>query len=77
MGLIILAATLGRLAVGVGLALAFSAGMALVLVAVGCLAWKIKSAALDLSRESKWQRALGVAATTLLSAMGLYLFLQF
>ncbi len=45
-GLLVLAAAVGRLAAGVGLVLAFSAGMAAVLVAVGWLAWKMKSAAL-------------------------------
>ena len=74
-GLIVLSAALGRLAAGVGLVLAFSAGMAAILVAVGCLAWKVKSVALDLSRETKWQRGLGLAAGVMLSALGLYLFL--
>ncbi len=75
-GLIVLSAALGRLAAGVGLVLAFSAGMAAILVAVGCLAWKVKSVALNLSRETKWQRGLGLAAGVMLSALGLYLFLQ-
>ncbi len=49
-GLLVMAAALGRLAAGVGLVLAFSAGMAAVLVAVGCLAWKVKSATIGLDR---------------------------
>ena len=42
-GLLVLAAALGRLEEGVGLVLAFSAGMGLVLLAVGWLAWKFKA----------------------------------
>jgi ABC-type nickel/cobalt efflux system permease component RcnA len=76
-GLLVLTAALGRLAAGVGLVLAFSAGMAAVLVAVGCLAWKIKSAALATRGGARWQRALGLAAAIMLSAIGLYLFLQY
>ena len=76
-GLLVLAAALGRLAAGVGLVLAFSVGMATVLVAVGCLAWKVKSAALRSGGGPRWQRGLGLAAASMLSAIGLYLFLQF
>jgi len=75
-GLLVLAAAVGRLAAGVGLVLAFSAGMAMILVAVGCLAWKVKSVALGLNRETRWQRGLGLAGGMMLSAIGLYLFLQ-
>jgi ABC-type nickel/cobalt efflux system permease component RcnA len=74
--LLILAAAIGRLATGVGLVMAFSAGMALVLVAIGCTAWRIKSAALRFDGGGRWQRRLGLAAGVLLSAMGLYVFLQ-
>ncbi|MFI5458082.1 MAG: ABC transporter permease [Isosphaerales bacterium] len=74
-GLLVLAAAVGRLAAGVGLVLAFSAGMATILVAVGCLAWKVKSAALGLNRATRWQRGLGLAGGLMLSAIGLYLFL--
>jgi len=76
-GLLVLAAAVGRLAAGVGLVLAFSAGMATILIAVGCLAWKVKSAALGLNRETRWQRGLGLAGGLMLSMIGLYLFLQF
>ena len=61
-GLLVMAAALGRLAAGVGLVLAFSAGMAAVLVAVGCLAWKLKSAVVGLDRNPAWQRASGSSA---------------
>ena len=74
-GLLVLAAAVDRLGAGVALVLAFSAGMATVLVAVGWLVWKLKSKALDPDRASRWQRGLGLACGLLLAAMGLYLFL--
>lgn len=75
-GLLVMAAALGRLAAGIGLVLAFSAGMAAVLVAVGCLAWKLKSAVVGLDRNPVWQRRLGLACGALLATIGLLLFLQ-
>ena len=75
-GLVVLAAALGRLGEGVALVFAFSAGMALVLIAVGWLAWKFKSTVVGLERATKWQRGLGLACGVVLSAVGLYLFLQ-
>jgi nickel/cobalt exporter len=74
-GLIVLAAAVGRLAQGVALVFAFSAGMAFVLIAVGWLAWRFKSSALGLDRSPQWQRRLGLAGGVVLSALGLYLFL--
>ena len=71
-----MAAALGRLAAGVGLVLAFSAGMAIVLVAVGCLAWKLKSSVVGLDRNPAWQRRLGLACGALLTTIGLLLFFQ-
>ena len=52
--------------------LAFSAGMAAVLVAVGWLAWKFKSAAIGLDRNPKWQRRFGLGVRPDPSALGLY-----
>jgi ABC-type nickel/cobalt efflux system permease component RcnA len=75
-GLVVLAATLGRVAEGVGLVLAFSAGMAIVLIAAGALAWIFKSKTVLLDRAPKWQRRLGLACGTVLVVIGLYLFLQ-
>jgi nickel/cobalt transporter (NicO) family protein len=75
-GLLVMAAALGRLAAGVGLVLAFSAGMAAVLVVVGCVAWKLKSSALGLDRNPAWQRRLGLVCGALLATIGLMLFLQ-
>jgi nickel/cobalt exporter len=75
-GLVVLAAALGRLGEGVALVLAFSLGMAFVLIAVGCVAWKFKSTAFGLNDSPKWQRRLGLACGVILSALGMYLFLQ-
>jgi nickel/cobalt transporter (NicO) family protein len=75
-GLLVMAAALGRLAAGVGLVLAFSAGMAAVLVAVGCLAWKLKVTVAGFDRSPAWQGRLGLLCGTLLSAIGLLLFFQ-
>jgi nickel/cobalt transporter (NicO) family protein len=75
-GLLVMAAALGRLADGVGLVLAFSAGMAAVLVAVGCLAWKLKAAAIGRDRNPAWHRRLGLLCGALLATIGLILFFQ-
>ena len=75
-GLLVMAAALGRLAAGVGLVLAFSAGMAAVLVAVGCLAWKLRTAAIGPGRNPAWQRQLGLLCGALLATIGLWLFFQ-
>ncbi|MHB1560359.1 MAG: nickel/cobalt transporter [Isosphaeraceae bacterium] len=75
-GLLVLAASLGRLAAGIGLVLAFSAGMAGVLVAVGGLAWRLRAAALARLNNPAWPRRLGIAAGLLLATAGLVLFLQ-
>jgi nickel/cobalt exporter len=75
-GLLVMAAAIGRLAAGVALVLAFSAGMAAVLVTVGSLAWKLKSAIVCLDRNPAWQRRLGLLSGTLLAMIGLLLFFQ-
>jgi ABC-type nickel/cobalt efflux system permease component RcnA len=69
-----MAAAIGRLAMGIGLVLAFSAGMAIVLVAVGGLAWKLKSSVVGLDRSPAWQRRLGLVCGSLLATIGLLLF---
>ncbi len=74
--LIVLAAALGRLASGVGLVLAFSAGMGLVLVTLGSLACKARRATLGLKPTTAWQTKLGLASASILAAIGLFLFLQ-
>jgi ABC-type nickel/cobalt efflux system permease component RcnA len=75
-GLLVMAAALGRLATGVGLVLAFSGGMAAVLVALGCLAWKLKSSVIGLDRSPAWTRRLGLACGALLAGIGLLVFFQ-
>jgi len=60
----------------VGLVLAFSAGMAAVLVTVGCLAWKVKSATVGLDVAPIWHRRLGLICGAILSMIGLWLFFQ-
>ena len=74
--LLVLAAAVGKLAIGVELVLAFSAGMAIVLVAVGLLAWKLKAAALGLGPGSRWRHPLAIAGGGLLALIGFYLFFQ-
>jgi ABC-type nickel/cobalt efflux system permease component RcnA len=73
-GLLVMAAAIGRLAMGIGLVLAFIAGMAIVLVAVGGLAWKLKSSVVGLDRSPAWQRRLGLVCGSLLATIGLMLF---
>jgi ABC-type nickel/cobalt efflux system permease component RcnA len=76
-GLLLLAAALGRLSTGVGLVLAFSLGMATVLVAIGCLAWRLKSAATPrLPGGQVLQRRVGLICSGVLAVMGLWLFCQ-
>jgi len=74
--LIVLAAALGRLAAGVGLVLAFSAGMGLVLVTLGSLACSARSATLGLTVRPVWKTRLGLASASILAGIGLFLFLQ-
>ena len=59
-GLVVLAAALGRLGAGVALVLAFSAGMAVVLVAVGWLAWKVKTGTVVLKGRPRWSVGLAL-----------------
>ena len=75
-GLLVLAAAIGRLGAGIGLVLAFSVGMGVVLVVLGAFAWKLKSTTLGLAREPNWERGLGLACGIMLAAIGLVLFFQ-
>lgn len=72
--LLLLAAAVGRLAAGVELVLAFSAGMAIVLVVVGLAAWKLKTAAVGAERLKRWRAPLRMVASALIAAIGFYLF---
>ncbi len=74
--LLLLAAALGKLAAGVAMVLAFSAGMAIVLVLVGLAAWKLKTAALGAKSQDRWRRPLAIASSAILIAIGFYLFFQ-
>jgi len=74
--LIVLAAALGRLTAGVGLVLAFSAGMGFVLVTLGLVVCKARWAAAELNLKTAWQTGLGLASASILVAIGLYLFLH-
>ena len=73
-GLIVLSAALGRLAVGVLLVIAFGAGMAAVLVGVGLLAARLKSAMLSSGARS-WESQLGLLSGLILAGLGLVLFM--
>jgi nickel/cobalt exporter len=75
-GLVVLAAALGRLAAGVGLVVAFSAGMGFVLLAIGWLAWKFKSKMVVINDGAEWQRRLGLVCGMILASLGIYLFFQ-
>ena len=72
-GLVVLSATLGRLAVGVFLVIAFGTGMAAVLVGVGLLAARLKSAMLS-STASRWESQLGLLSGVILAGLGLTFF---
>src|SRR5262249_28829960 len=75
-GLLVLAAALCRIAAGVGLVAAFRAVMAIVMVAVGCLDWKLKSATIGIDRTPIWERRLGLLCGGILTTLGLWLFLR-
>ncbi len=72
-GLVVLAAALGRLAAGVLLVVAFGAGMAAVLVGVGLLAARLKSAML-LSGARRWESQLALLSGVILALLGLTFF---
>ncbi len=74
-GLVVLAAALGRLTVGVLLVIAFGAGMAAVLVALGLVAARLKSAMLSAGARS-WESQLGLLSNLILTGLGLTLFLE-
>jgi nickel/cobalt transporter (NicO) family protein len=74
-GLVVLAAALGRLTVGVLLVIAFGAGMAAVLVALGLVAARLKSAMLSAGART-WESQLGLLSNLILTGLGLTLFLE-
>jgi nickel/cobalt transporter (NicO) family protein len=72
--LLLLSAAVDKLAAGIALLTAFSAGMATVLVVVGALAMKLKRATLGMEPQGRYRRALGLACGGLLTVIGCSLF---
>jgi ABC-type nickel/cobalt efflux system permease component RcnA len=74
--LIILAEATGRLLLGIALLVAFGAGMAIVLVAVGVLASAVRQRVTrqsDIATYGPWERSLGVISGLALAAIGIWL----
>ncbi len=71
-GLIVLANAVGRLTLGVLLLLAFSLGMAVVLIAIGWAATRLRRIVETRARNETWERALGTVSGLLLAAIGLF-----
>ena len=74
-GLVVLSAAIGRLGTGVLVVAAFGVGMAGVLVTVGLVASRLRSAVIDESRSRAWEFRLGLASGAVLAAIGLFFFL--
>jgi ABC-type nickel/cobalt efflux system permease component RcnA len=72
-GLIVLAAAVGRFGLGLILAAAFSAGMGLVLVGFGWAVSRLKGSFRGLGAGSVWERRLGLFSGAALSALGVFL----
>ena len=72
--LLLLAAAVDRLAAGVALVIAFSAGMAIVLVVVGVVAMKLKRATVGMEPQGRLGRALALACGGMLTVIGCSLF---
>jgi ABC-type nickel/cobalt efflux system permease component RcnA len=72
-GLVVLAAAVGRLGLGLVLVGAFSAGMGLVLVAVGWAVSRLRHVLGAGGLGAAWERRLGLASGTVLAALGVYL----
>jgi ABC-type nickel/cobalt efflux system permease component RcnA len=71
-GLVVLAAAIGRLGTGVLVVIAFGAGMAAVLVGVGLLASRLRS---RMPQSGAWEPLLNALSGVLLAAIGLVFFL--
>lgn len=74
--LIVLAAALGHLALGVLLLVAFSAGMAAVLVAIGLLAARLRTLVTTEDRPGPWERRLALLSSLALTGVGLFMLAQ-
>lgn len=70
--LIVLAEAVGRLALGLALLVAFSLGMALILVIVGLLAAQFRRVLQD-RRGVDWERVVGIGSSVLLAMIGITL----
>jgi ABC-type nickel/cobalt efflux system permease component RcnA len=70
--LIVVAEAIGRLALGLTLLLAFSLGMAGVLVVVGQIAARFRGSLLA-DPSARWEKGLGIASGLALAAVGLYI----
>jgi ABC-type nickel/cobalt efflux system permease component RcnA len=72
-GLVVLAAAVGRLGLGLALVVAFSAGMGVVLLAVGWVASKARRSLGADGLGSAWARRLGLTSGVVLVTVGGYL----
>ncbi len=71
--LILLAEAIGRLALGLALLSAFSLGMAVVLVAVGLAAARLRGYIQRRDAEGIWARRVGLLSAAAVAAIGIYL----
>ncbi|HEX8199406.1 MAG TPA: ABC transporter permease, partial [Isosphaeraceae bacterium] len=71
--LIVVAEMVGRLALGLLLLVAFSLGMAAVLVAVGLVAARVRGLVAAADRGEVWSRRLGIVGGLMLAAIGISL----
>lgn len=72
-GLVMMAAAVGRLGLGLALVASFSVGMGLVLVAVGWAVARLRVTLEGVASEAAWGRRLGLASGVVLSALGIFL----
>jgi ABC-type nickel/cobalt efflux system permease component RcnA len=72
-GVLVLAEALGRLALGIGLIVAFSSGMAVVLAIIGASAARFRQLVERRDRGPVWIRGLSVASALILAGIGVTL----
>jgi len=71
--LVVLSEAVGRLGLGVLLLLAFSAGMAIVLIAIGWIATRLRRAVSRPESQAGWDRLFGIVSGVILSLIGITL----
>jgi nickel/cobalt transporter (NicO) family protein len=71
--LVLVSEAIGRLRLGLALLLAFSLGMATILIGVGAAASRFRAAFERFERQQVWERRLGIAGGLILAAIGLSL----